>query len=435
MTTHNSPPPATGWLRTFYVYGLLGAFLGMWVVGQACTSAPTQEPSQEAIESPGQESAQESTSERPAEPTQDGGQAESSEPSTPEQGAQETSTEGACPDSCRASAVRCAGDNDLERCTWKDNCLAWVRSPCGPGKACKDSACTVRSCDGPGQCGEGFHCKEGRCEDNKSCCTLEQTECTQNAQRTCEQGEDGCGKWSSATPCPADSSCAENKCTPCRHRPCSDLVPCCQGFSCLYGYCLTQCDSSQGESNNPACASGEFCIPPQANAQDVCLPDGTEDKGATCSIVKPCKAGLSCADIGEGLKCYTDCNPSQGSAGNPRCDTQEVCGAASGAPNGGICAPTNIPPAKLYETCSTNRACLAPNLCIGIPGVSANNHCLAPCDPTAPFSSCSAQFLCTGYSASDRTKGICLQRCSNPGTKDNCLYGKCTLQSGETICL
>ena len=202
---------------------------------------------------------------------------------------------------------------------------------------------------------------------------------------------------------------------------------------CLFGYCLVLCDKSKGELNNPECGKDEYCLPSSSGGGSVCIPDGSEKKGAPCSIVKPCKYGLSCANAGKGYICLTDCKPSGGGAGNPDCESNELCSPATGTPKGGVCVPLPGKARKLYEACDAANPCLSPNLCVGKPG--AGTWCLQPCDPTAPTPNCPTGFLCSGYDPSSPKKGICLQRCSKTGTKDICKYGQCLQEQTEKLCL
>lgn len=331
-----------------------------------------------------------------------------------------------CTLSCGNIRAKCVDKNTVSTCEAQAGCAVWKTAPCGGGKECKDGKCIVQTCNGPGECGKGFHCEKGKCESNASCCKEGTKECKSDATRVCEKGTDNCGKWSASTACKKGEGCSKNQCTVCRHRKCSGPLDCCKGTSCSFGYCLVHCDKSKGDLNNPDCASKEFCFPLQAGGQTMCLPDTTEPKGAACSIIKMCQGGLSCVPLGGGFKCYTDCKPG---ATNNKCTAQETCIRVGNAPRGGVCAPAK----KRHEVCNLTNPCVAKHLCTGEAG--SPTHCLQECNPQGNPTGCPPTDLCAGYPNSGPNKGICVQRCNNPGTKDNCSYGQCRSKQNQKICL
>lgn len=341
-----------------------------------------------------------------------------------------------CPKNCGELNVRCVDRFHIQRCIAVGDCIVWTPPEhCGDGKECQAGKCVTRTCDGLNQCGTDHHCAQGTCASNQNCCQVGANECKDHAERRCEQGPDQCGQWTLAQPCAAGADCLQNKCQICRHRPCNVALPnCCSNTSCLYDYCLVQCDENKGDINNPDCEKDEFCLALKPGAQAHCYADGTEAKGSACSIIKPCIYSLACVNAGKGFTCYTECNPKQGGAGNPDCEQQEQCLPVWGIPSGGICLPFSGQAKKLYETCNADNPCISPNLCIGESGSSA--HCLEPCDPTLPpEDTCSPDHICTSYDPQNQQKGVCIQRCYNPGTPDVCKYGTCQSKQGESICL
>lgn len=430
-------------LQTWRWLGMLGLLLYGWA-GSACSPvSPGTEgsnieskqeiSSQESPNDQNNEATQESTIEPIPEQVQELLQepiatdtaSDASEPTTEQTGSE-------CVLSCGDVRSRCLDKDRVERCIAQTGCAVWKTETCEPGKECKDGDCVVKTCQGPGECGTGFHCKDGRCESNSSCCKVETRECTNNTARSCEKGPDDCGQWSTPQTCPQDQGCHKNVCSVCRHRACQGPADCCPGTSCSYGYCLVHCNTTQGETNNPSCATDEYCFELQPGSQALCFVDFTEPKGASCSIIKMCQFGLSCVQVSTDYRCHTDCNPKQGTAGNPRCANNEQCASAPGTPDGGVCVPFQGQSKKLYESCDANNPCIAPNLCTG--QAAGSTYCLAPCNPQQNPSTCPTTDLCAGYDQGDPTKGICVQRCSVVGTKDICNYGLCRSQNNETFC-
>ncbi|MCB9639017.1 MAG: hypothetical protein H6727_09010 [Myxococcales bacterium] len=342
-----------------------------------------------------------------------------------------------CQANCTVTA-RCAGADSVERCDVQNGCVIWQpATPCDAGKTCKDGLCVAKTCDGPGQCGTGNHCEGGVCTSNDNCCTEGAPRCTQLTEQRCVKGDDGCGKWEDVKACSSDiqtrQECYLNQCVDCYQRECGKNIPCCAGSTCLYGYCLQQCDESKGDINNPACKTDEFCFSLSSGQPAICFPDATEPKGAPCSIVKICQVGLSCVDIGQGLRCYSDCDLNQCAVANPNCTSSEQCVPAAGATLGNICVPLQTTPAKLYEACNASTPCESCGLCVG--ENAASTHCLTQCNPSDANPNCPQDYLCAAYDASKPTKGVCLQRCNTAGTKDICSYGSCREKNGERYCL
>ncbi|TNE48092.1 MAG: hypothetical protein EP343_17475 [Deltaproteobacteria bacterium] len=417
------------------VLGVLLACLGVGaLLFSACSPAesPT-EPTPEVQREPPvsrQEASQEVTNtpeanntEPAPEPTQpeEVTQPDASEP-TPET----NNTE--CIVSCGDVRKRCVDNKTAENCVGRAGCVVWEKTACKGGEVCKEGACVPQTCSGPGECEEGFHCDNGTCASNDSCCKEGAKQCTNNAAQTCEKGPDGCGAWSQGQACATGEGCFQEECKVCRHRECKGPADCCSGTSCIYNYCLEHCNT------NADCASGELCFEIQTGGQKMCFPDLTEPKGAKCSIVKMCKYGLSCVPVQGVNTCLTDCNPSKGTAGNPSCETNEACTKVLNAPQGGVCVPFQGQGKKLHEACDAQNPCQAPNICVG---ESTNaTFCLAPCDATPNAAqTCPTSDICAGYDPSDQSKGICVQRCSVPNTKDTCTYGQCRSKQNETICL
>lgn len=318
---------------------------------------------------------------------------------------------------------------------------------CSPWQTCEEGACVNNTCQSHSDCGAAAMCAKGVCRSRLECCLPGTKRCGENKASSCTDTPDGCGQWSAPQICTAASPCLQGECVPCRHRPCQTTKDCCGPTSCQFGYCLPTCDTAKGTLDNPACCDKEkdpdckqntdICYPLTSGGQPVCLPEGNQKEGENCSIVSQCGGALVCVDIqdGKGFRCFNECQPSKGTAGNPDCaPTGEECRPATGVSKGGLCIKSNRQPKKLHEACDANSPCLAPNLCLGEPG-AGTSFCLAPCDPTATPSTCTNGFVCTGYDASAPQKGVCLETCSQPGTKDSCSYGLCRQKNNLNLCL
>ncbi|MCK6510172.1 hypothetical protein L6R29_09415 [Myxococcota bacterium] len=413
--------------------------LGLLLTFSACPSPPPKEAPPETTADASDASPEKISSSEEPHTSESSAPPESSETNHEAEAQTEPSPEPRpeCPTQCTVTS-RCVGTDRLERCNVREGCVIWeAPEPCGDGKTCQDGLCVTKSCDGPGQCGAGYHCENKHCASNASCCKVGSPRCTQQTEQTCTQGDDNCGKWTDVKTCrdvPQDrQACYLNQCTDCYQRPCATGVPCCPNTTCLYGYCLQQCDESKGDINNPECKPTEYCFSLSSGQPALCFPDATEPKGAPCSIVKICQVGLSCADIGQGLRCYTDCDLNQCAVGNPNCETNEQCVPAAGTTLNNICVPLQATPAKLHEACNASTPCDACNLCVG--ETSSAAHCLKTCNPSASNPNCPTDFLCAAYDPSKPTQGVCLQRCTNPGSKDICTYGTCRDKSGQHLCL
>lgn len=421
-------------VRSLWISVLLVSLGMMALLIPACgpSTTPTESAAEAQSEPPPtrQEQADESTTS-----TEPSGTETTAESAAPEEANSSDASEPTpesnpidCEVSCGDVRTRCADKKVLEKCTAQAGCAVWNKETCKGGEICQEGACVPQKCSGPGECEKGYHCEKDVCVSNDKCCKEGAKQCTLNTAQVCDKGPDGCGVWSKGTTCVAGQSCFKSECKECRHRQCAGPADCCNGTSCTYNYCLVHC------TQNSDCASGEYCFEIQAGGQKMCFPDLTEPKGAKCSIIKMCKSGLSCVPLQNDYRCRTDCDPKKGTVGNPKCDTNEACSAVVGAPLGGACLPFQGQGRKLHESCSAQNPCLAPNVCVG--ETTNATFCLAPCDASpGAKKTCPTTDICAGYDATDSSKGICVQRCSVPNTKDNCKYGQCRSKQNETICL
>jgi hypothetical protein len=328
-----------------------------------------------------------------------------------------------CVQTCTQTAGQCAGTNV---CT---------SGSCGPKE---DGA----NCSGDGECKNG-HCVDGVCCDQtcgETCRSCNQSasrgKCTlvpagQDPRNTCPAGAGldatcrpgGCSGTTTAcalaatgTMCRA-ASCSADTATPAA--TCNASGSCagpiaapCSPYRCSGNACATSC-GVDGD-----CASGNFC-----NASNRC--EALRNPGASCTLAKQCKAGLSCAD---GVCCNSTCSRSCEACN--LAGTMGTCTAIpAGLPRAGHPTCTNQGQSPCGGTCDgagrdctySTGECGAPTCgCIEFAGVP--DGCRQTTNVCAAGSCVTTTTMCKdmGHVRCNSTATACLPYCLN---NTQCLGG------------
>lgn len=199
---------------------------------------------------------------------------------------------------------------------------------------------------------------------------------------------------------------------------------CRTGLLCHNQRCHKECDTSQGQENNPGCptTAPHHCLALTNGlgiCQTLCDPEKSLTAGSACAVGQYCHcldgqccvAG-KCPDVvyctysaalttgtkklGEGCsssdpknqcdgsrnlfcrlgRCETSCDPRKGKTNNLHCSTTQECiagsGISEGSPLQGLCVDKGV--RKSGESCDSTLRCQDPLVCVG--GI-----CEQPCDP------------------------------------------------------